>query len=75
MTPSSATPKRSPRLALLLGDPCGIGPEIVARVLAEAAEPDKTTATYGGANIVVIGEPWILEWGAQCAGLHLDLPC
>ena len=75
MTPSPTSPKRSSRLALLLGDPCGIGPEIVARVLAEREDPDKTTATYGGANIIVIGEPWILEWGAQCAGLQLDLPC
>ena len=75
MTSSTATPTRSPRLALLLGDPCGIGPEIVARVLAQAANPDKTTATQNGANIVVIGEPWILYWGALCAGLHLDLPC
>ena len=74
MTPSSAKPTRSSRLALLLGDPSGIGPEIVARVLTESACPDQTTAPYGGANIVVIGEPWILEWGANCADLSLDLP-
>ena len=74
MTHSSATPTRASRLALLLGDPSGIGPEIVARVLAERADQGKTTATAGGANIVVIGEPWILDWGAQCAGLSLDLP-
>ena len=73
MTPSPDTPTRSSRLALLLGDPCGIGPEIVARVLAEAADPDKTTTTYGDVNIIVIGEPWILDWGAQCAGLSLEL--
>ncbi|MDE0199355.1 MAG: 4-hydroxythreonine-4-phosphate dehydrogenase PdxA [Caldilineaceae bacterium] len=65
---------RSLRLALLLGDPSGIGPEIVARVLAEESDEDKTTASYDGVNIVVIGEPWILEWGAQCASLPLDLP-
>ncbi len=74
MTPSSAKPTRSPRLALLLGDPSGIGPEIVARVLAESAGPDKQTANSSAANIVVIGEPWILEWGASCADLSLDLP-
>ena len=74
MTPSPATPTRSSRLALLLGDPCGIGPEIVARVLAEEPEPDKTTTSYDGVNVIVIGEPWILDWGAQCAGLSLELP-
>ncbi|MCY4080093.1 MAG: 4-hydroxythreonine-4-phosphate dehydrogenase PdxA [Caldilineaceae bacterium] len=73
MTPSPATPARSLRLALLLGDPSGIGPEIVARVLAEGADAHKTTTTYDGVNIIVIGEPWILDWGAQCAGLPLDL--
>ena len=74
MTPRSAKLTRTPRLALLLGDPSGIGPEIVARVLAESTGQDKTAPPYGDANIVVIGEPWILEWGAQCAGLSLDLP-
>ncbi len=74
MTPSSATPTRASRLALLLGDPSGIGPEIVARVLSESAGPDKATDSASSANIVVIGEPWILEWGAQCADLSLDLP-
>ena len=74
MTSRSATPTRASRLALLLGDPSGIGPEIVARVLAESAHPDKTTDSASSANIVVIGEPWLLEWGAQCADLSLDLP-
>ena len=74
MVPNSDTPTRSSRLALHLGDPSGIGPEIVARVLAEWVSPDKTTAGYGGVNIIVIGEPWILDWGAQCADLSLDLP-
>ena len=62
------------RLALLLGDPSGIGPEIVARILAEKSDPDKTTASFNGVNIIVVGEPWILDWGAQCAGLSLELP-
>ncbi|MCY3898222.1 MAG: 4-hydroxythreonine-4-phosphate dehydrogenase PdxA [Caldilineaceae bacterium] len=74
MTPSSDSPTRSARLALLLGDPSGIGPEIVARILAEESDPDKTTASFNGVNIIVIGESWILEWGAHCAGLSLELP-
>ena len=74
MTHSSDTSTRSSRLALLLGDPCGIGPEIVARVLVEGFEENKTKASSQRLNIVVIGDPWLLDWGAQCAGLSLDLP-
>ena len=75
MTHSSEMSTRSsPRLALLLGDPSGIGPEIVARVLAEMVEADKAGARPDGVNIVVIGDPWLLDWGAQCADLSLDLP-
>ena len=74
MTSRPDTPVRSLRLALLLGDPSGIGPEIVARVLAEAAGSENAPDDYRSANITVIGEPWILEWGAQCAGLSLELP-
>ena len=62
------------RLALLLGDPCGIGPEIVARVLAEQAGAAKGSTPFSHVDIVVIGDPWVLDWGAQRAGLSLDLP-
>ena len=68
-------PTRStPRLALLLGDPCGIGPEIAARVLAEEVGTDKGSASFSGVDIVVIGDPWVLDWGARCADVTLDLP-
>ena len=66
--------KRARRLALLLGDPCGIGPEIAARVLSEQAETANGSAPFGGANVVVIGDPWLLDWGARCADLSLELP-
>ncbi len=39
-----------PRVGLLLGDPCGIGPEIVAKLLRDE-DPDPAVAT------VVIGDP------------------
>ena len=84
----------SPRLALLLGDPCGIGPEIAARLLSEGSEPesrgtaaanrdsglatqpppDGGTTSFNGVGIIVISDPWLLDWGAQCAGVTLDLP-
>ena len=74
MVPKSDRPTRASRIALLLGDPSGIGPEIAARVLSEGAGPDRTNAGYGDVNIIVIGEPWLLEWGAECAEVSLDLP-
>ena len=39
-----------PRIAISLGDPCGIGPEIVARALA--ARPDVDAVVYGDAGIL-----------------------
>ncbi len=56
-----------PRIGLLLGDAGGIGPEIVARLLAsEALDPEVAT--------VVIGEPRVLHRGAGAAGIELELP-
>jgi 4-hydroxythreonine-4-phosphate dehydrogenase len=39
-----------PRIAISLGDPCGIGPEIVARALA--ARPDADVVIYGDAGVL-----------------------
>ena len=39
-----------PRLAISLGDPCGIGPEIVARALA--ARPDVDAIVYGDTGVL-----------------------
>ena len=47
-------------IALLLGDPSGIGPELVSKLLAE----DVTNK----ANIVLIGEKNILENGNKISG-------
>ena len=47
-------------IAILLGDPSGIGPELVSKLLAE-----KVT---NKANIVVIGEKKILEEGNRISG-------
>ena len=53
-----------PRLALTLGDPSGVGPEIVAKALN-----DPRVRTAG--EITVIGTPAILERGAAAAGVSL----
>jgi 4-hydroxythreonine-4-phosphate dehydrogenase len=50
-----------PRVALTLGDPAGIGPELIARLLAR---PD----TLAAANVVLVGEPWLWAEGHHIAG-------
>ena len=52
-------------IAILLGDPSGIGPELVTRLLAEEITSK--------ANIVVIGEKNILENGEKISGKSADL--
>ena len=52
-------------IALLLGDPSGIGPELVSKLLNE----DVTKK----ANIIVIGEKNILESGNQISGINNEL--
>ncbi|MCP5152110.1 MAG: 4-hydroxythreonine-4-phosphate dehydrogenase PdxA [Chromatiales bacterium] len=56
-----------PRIAVMLGDPSGVGPELVAKLLAGAEPVD-------GAHLLVVGDPWVLEAGARAAGVTLDLP-
>ncbi|MEP7058773.1 MAG: 4-hydroxythreonine-4-phosphate dehydrogenase PdxA [Caldimonas sp.] len=53
-----------PRIALTIGDPAGIGPEIVARVLADPATAQK-------AEIHLIASDDALEAGARAAGVAL----
>jgi 4-hydroxythreonine-4-phosphate dehydrogenase len=57
---------RLPRVGLLLGDPCGIGPELVAKLLG-GSELDPETRT------IVIGEPRVLARGQEVAGIALDI--
>jgi 4-hydroxythreonine-4-phosphate dehydrogenase len=53
-----------PVVALTLGDPAGIGPELIAKLLAR---PNATTQ----ANIVLIGDPWVWEEGQRIARVHV----
>ena len=55
-----------PTIALAMGDPAGISPELTARLLAL----DETRAA---ANIVVFGDRRVLDQGSEVAGLKLDL--
>jgi len=49
-------------LAITLGDPAGIGPEVAAKVLAEA----QPTVPW-----LLVGSRWALQQGAQAAGVEL----
>jgi 4-hydroxythreonine-4-phosphate dehydrogenase len=51
-----------PVVALTLGDPAGIGAELIARLLARA----ETTSL---ANVVLVGDRWLWEDGQRLAGL------
>ncbi|HSD50341.1 MAG TPA: 4-hydroxythreonine-4-phosphate dehydrogenase PdxA [Candidatus Methylomirabilis sp.] len=53
-----------PNVALLLGDPTGIGPELVAKVLTRSDVRDQ-------ADLVVIGDRRILDMGQRIAGVNL----
>jgi 4-hydroxythreonine-4-phosphate dehydrogenase len=53
-----------PTVAVLLGDPTGIGPELVAKLLA-GPEPRQQ------ANVLVVGDRRIFEMGQQAAGLRV----
>src|SRR5258706_8117671 len=53
-----------PVVAVTLGDPAGIGPELVARLLAR-------TEHIARANVVLVGDRWLWEEGQRVAGLHV----
>lgn len=55
------------RLALVTGDPAGIGAELMAGLLADRPLQDH-------ARIVVIGDRRVLRAGEKVAGVELDLP-
>ncbi|MDC1003617.1 4-hydroxythreonine-4-phosphate dehydrogenase PdxA [Candidatus Pelagibacter sp.] len=58
-------PQNKINIALLLGDPSGIGPELVSKLLSEQITEN--------ANIVVIGEKNILEGGNKISGNSQNL--
>src|SRR3954454_11208784 len=63
-TPSNRTAK--PVVALAIGDPAGIGPELAAKM---ATDPDVRSV----ASLVVVGDRRVLERGAAESGLSLDI--
>ncbi|AXL49592.1 4-hydroxythreonine-4-phosphate dehydrogenase [Paraburkholderia caffeinilytica] len=59
-------PSSLPVVALTLGDPAGIGAELIAKLLAR---PDATSR----ANLVLIGDRWLWEAGQRVAGVQVDV--
>jgi 4-hydroxythreonine-4-phosphate dehydrogenase len=59
-------PSLRPRIALAMGDPAGIAPELTARLLADR---EVTSA----AQILVVGDRRVLDEGARVAGVTLDI--
>ncbi len=58
---------RKPRIGLLLGDPCGIGPEVAAKLLDR---PD----TAARAEVLVLGDREVFAAGQRTVGAALDVP-
>jgi len=54
-----------PTLAITIGDPAGIGPEIVAKTLAD---PE----TYRICNPIVVGDKHAVNMGIEIAGVSLE---
>ena len=55
-----------PVVALTLGDPAGVGPELIARLLAKPEAPAL-------ANIVLVGDRWLWEEGQRIAGVQVAI--
>ncbi len=55
-----------PRIAIVPGDPSGIGPELIAKLLHEEG-------VRAAADIVLVGDAHLWRQGAEQAGLVLDL--
>ena len=56
-----------PRVGVILGDPGGIGPELIARLTVDPRTVER-------ASVTLIGDPWLLRRGAAEAGVALDPP-
>ncbi len=55
-----------PIIAVTLGDPAGIGPELVAKLLDDAR-------IMPAGMPLVIGDPWVLEQGQEISGTRLQM--
>jgi 4-hydroxythreonine-4-phosphate dehydrogenase len=66
MPTPEAVAARRPIVALAMGDPAGVSPELTARALA-------LPEVHAAARIVTIGDARVMREGARIAGVTLDL--
>ena len=55
-----------PAIAITMGDPCGIGPEVVVKALADPR-------VYAACRPVVVGNAYAMEQAAQLTGLPMGI--
>jgi 4-hydroxythreonine-4-phosphate dehydrogenase len=58
------SPSKTPTVALTLGDPAGIGPELMAKLLARSDVIER-------AKVVLVGDAWLWEEGQAIAGVSV----
>ena len=56
-----------PTIALAIGDPCGISPELTAKLLADSS-------VLSAARYIVVGDGRVLAQGQSHAGVELNVP-
>jgi 4-hydroxythreonine-4-phosphate dehydrogenase len=66
MASANAGPREKPVIGVLLGDPSGIGPELVVKLLARADNLKR-------ARVVLLADPNVLAAGEKAAGVTLDV--
>jgi len=57
--------KNKSRIAMIQGDPAGIGPELMVKLLADTEVQER-------ADIVIIGAPSVIERGESIVGVKID---
>ena len=65
-SPTPSVTLAKPRIAVLLGDPSGIGPEMAVKLLARQRNLD-------AARVLLIADPVVLAAGERVAGTKLDV--
>ena len=64
---ATATNDKALPIAITMGDPAGVGPEIIARVLGDA----DAAGALGQTPWILVGAPWCLAKGADSLYQHL----
>ncbi len=59
---------RKPGIAITMGDPCGIGPEVVAKALADPR-------VYASCRPIVVGSGYAMEQAVALTGVPLRVGC